>query len=840
MAVYDRSMFRGSRPTPQAQGAGDAVAEKFVSEVGNRVVSDAQQGIASAKDYVQVMNAMRGDQQTMKERRSELGGIVGMKDANKTPESVVTLVQPVMQMREAQGSVDDGIGQMAQKAMDIPVEGKMAGGIMQPIQMQTGGAASLKRLYQENLPMMREIYGDQTADLKKQALGQLLLGGLAPAGLAIAQGTPVAEALMPIGPYSAQLAGDVSKAKRAQEAAERSGAFELAQAQQKAAADAAAKAREEKGFTPGTVIRRGGETVATVPFRPETDRVSVFKLDPTNPMGFTSIDILKDAPTPEGYSRSKPEVGGYSTLINRNTGKITQGTDLYFSQQPAGTFSEPLDDTLIDVFDAQGKKQKIPYAQYMANVSNFTLEDPKEKVTVYPLQDIEVGGRNIAAGTSVALSKSFVDSQPEGTFSTEPPKEITTKAVFDTNTQTSTFATESQIKASNGTLVPVPKAQGEKKPVFDKVLNEAVLKTDQEVSLGNRETERFVPIPDKQEDTYKTIYPNRDIELESGVTLKAGEGYMLPLETRTKIPVGSYSGKEPKQSTEDAVTVSRARRNLEDLSKQVLDGDRSRDTLMAFDTNLAALVNNRSFGFQMTGEGGGMINIPEQVPSYAINALKAIKEGAEGIPANPEFGDYGLLAVEEAVTEFPEVTIIKGTEDFSEANFGATGLVKRAIDKLFVPIQNLTLGRSQEGFPGALKAVKTISAINNYAEGVFISAVGRQNQNQIDAFRAILPNPAGVLESVSSQAGAAMRTSDRLSAQRIALERELGDLTSAPSNNKRRAKLRGKIEELRSLSKNFELLASMLRGKTGSGTTISDPAESDAYIFGPRIEDGPQ
>ena len=121
MSVYERSMFRGSRPMPQAQGAGDAVAENFVGEVGNRVVSDAQKGIASAKDYAGVMNAMRGDERTMKERRNELGGIVGMKDANKTPESVVTLVQPVMQMREAQGSVDEGIGQMAQKAMDVPV-----------------------------------------------------------------------------------------------------------------------------------------------------------------------------------------------------------------------------------------------------------------------------------------------------------------------------------------------------------------------------------------------------------------------------------------------------------------------------------------------------------------------------------------------------------------------------------------------------------------------------------------------------------------------------------------------------------------------------------------------
>ena len=90
MSVYDRDMFRGSRPT-----------EVLMKKAGEKVMFDAMGGIAAAKDPVELMNAMRGDERTMKERRQELGGIVGMKDANKTPESVVTLVQPVMQMREA-------------------------------------------------------------------------------------------------------------------------------------------------------------------------------------------------------------------------------------------------------------------------------------------------------------------------------------------------------------------------------------------------------------------------------------------------------------------------------------------------------------------------------------------------------------------------------------------------------------------------------------------------------------------------------------------------------------------------------------------------------------------
>ena len=422
------------------------------------------------------------------------------------------------------------------------------------------------------------------------------------------------------------------------------------------------------------------------------------------------------------------------------------------------------------------------------------------------------------------------------------PKDVKTpesKAVYDTQTKKTVFATEAQIADSNGRLVPVPKDEKTptSKAAYDTQTKKTVFATESEIADSNG---RLVPVPKDTEvkDTFKTIYPNVDITLTDGTVLKKNQPYMLPLETRQNLTLGTYSDKEPPQSQQDKITVSSARKNLEDLSKKVLDGDRTRDTLFAFDTNLAALVNNRSFGFQMTGEGGGLVNIPEQVPSYAIDALKAIKEGTEGVQAMPDFGDYGLLAVEEEVTEFPEVTIIKGTEDFSEANLGATGLIKRAIDKVVVPTQNLFLGESQEAFPGALKAVKTINAVNDYAVGVFISAVGRQNQNLIDAFRGTLPSPTSILESATSQASSASRTADRLDAQKTRLSTELSVLSTAASNNKKRAELSGKIKELEALAKNYRLLANMLRGRTSSDSSqqIKDPDQMDAYIFGRPIQ----
>ena len=272
MSVYDRNMFRGSRPT-----------EMLMKKAGEKVMSDAMGGIAAAKDPVELMNAMRGDERTMKERRQELGGIVGMKDANKTPESVVTLVQPVMQMREAQAPVDQGIGQIAQRAMDTPVTKEMTQGIVQKFsnggqartitqplmnaiqQGMAGGGkktapsspSSMMDYYNKNLELARQIYGgDEEAD-RKQALANLLLGGLAPAGLQIAQGVPIAEALMPIGPLLATSGASVREAKNKREAAAKAAALDMASDQYAASQKLTERDRTKDLYRGTELISRG-------------------------------------------------------------------------------------------------------------------------------------------------------------------------------------------------------------------------------------------------------------------------------------------------------------------------------------------------------------------------------------------------------------------------------------------------------------------------------------------------------------------------------------------------------------------------------------------------------
>ena len=113
-------------PMAGAAGVDPAMMEQMLMQAQQNITA-----LDDAESAEEVMNAMRGDQATIEERRMELAQIVGEGDAQSTPESVLTLVQPVMMMAQ----VDQGIGGLAQEQMNQPVTGDMAGGIMSTVDM---------------------------------------------------------------------------------------------------------------------------------------------------------------------------------------------------------------------------------------------------------------------------------------------------------------------------------------------------------------------------------------------------------------------------------------------------------------------------------------------------------------------------------------------------------------------------------------------------------------------------------------------------------------------------------------------------------------------------------
>jgi hypothetical protein len=57
------------------------------------------------------MQSIRGDDLSEHDRRQELASVVGEEDAYKTPDSVLALVQPVMQMMDTE-TANTGVGQI--------------------------------------------------------------------------------------------------------------------------------------------------------------------------------------------------------------------------------------------------------------------------------------------------------------------------------------------------------------------------------------------------------------------------------------------------------------------------------------------------------------------------------------------------------------------------------------------------------------------------------------------------------------------------------------------------------------------------------------------------------
>ena len=88
--TLQRKMFQGGMPQADAEGVG---ITSGLSEVAGQMDA-VNKGIDSAESPEGIMNVLRGDNQSVEERRSELAGYVGNPDAKQTPESVLTLLQP--------------------------------------------------------------------------------------------------------------------------------------------------------------------------------------------------------------------------------------------------------------------------------------------------------------------------------------------------------------------------------------------------------------------------------------------------------------------------------------------------------------------------------------------------------------------------------------------------------------------------------------------------------------------------------------------------------------------------------------------------------------------------
>ena len=249
--------------------------------------------------------------------------------------------------------------------------------------------------YNKNLELARQIYGgDEEAD-RKQALANLLLGGLAPAGLQIAQGVPIAEALMPIGPLLATSGASAREAKNKREAAAKAAALDMASDQYTAA-------QKITEMDPKTYIKGDGTVIQTG--KPEEKYVEAFR----------KSDGVKVSIPRKDYNASQ---------------------DLYDLSAPK----------TIDVFkkDNPGVKVRISLADYNAKPGDYNSV-PVEYVNVFRKSD----------GVWVRIPQQDYNAKPELYNLSGESK--TKKEVYNKTTKEMEFATDSEIDKSGGNLVPKP------------------------------------------------------------------------------------------------------------------------------------------------------------------------------------------------------------------------------------------------------------------------------------------------------------------------------------------------------------------------------------------------
>ena len=765
MSVYDRNMFRGSRPT-----------EMLMKKAGEKVMSDAMGGIAAAKDPVELMNAMRGDERTMKERRQELGGIVGMKDANKTPESVVTLVQPVMQMREAQAPVDQGIGQVAQQAMDTPLTKEMTQGIVQKFsnggqartmtqplmnaiqQGMAGGGkktapsspSSMMDFYNKNLELARQIYGgDEEAD-RKQALANLLLGGLAPAGLQIAQGVPVAEALMPIGPLLATSGASVREAKNKREAAAKAAALDMA-SDQFAASQKLTERDRTKDLYRGTELISEGVDKPTKPLGAGTAKdykytgkepvdipgLGTIQPGQTFPIGGnelntvfksirTQLKEVKDPPKPQAAgTQAEYKYEGDKPLTLPNIGTINPGDEISLGSNELRSLGASRTLFKLVKEDTSALTSDLIASEPVTIGGKvYNVGDAIPPMSTDELKNIEASRRtslvsrtNYDRGklsTPIAMFKIGDDGKREEKIA------FTEGDLNNFNAQGfSTITPEDFVT----TVLVKPKADGtgfEKKYAktpdeYNQFIQQDFFPFNKDMikTLGNKAVALFPtgsvivasdfdPLPMFNEAGEMKLVKN-DAEMLAALNPdQTGGAYYLPEKPSKDVTKkNAYANIQPLALALDAWASGQ-------------DQEWTPQMQVDFDTNLAAIQSSSVLVPNPDGSGGVIVQ-KNAVPNYVIGAIAKAKQ------KDPNFSDYGLLppevdSLEAMIQSFKKPNIILSAEESGVRMEDAVGFgswFNRTKDNIFGVLKESFGGNYIPGSPSAADAVESMNYLIN-------------------------------------------------------------------------------------------------------------------------------
>jgi hypothetical protein len=97
-----------------------------IEEAAGQEANRSIQNVENATGFRDLMNAVWDEEADVEAYRARLAEVVGPEDAARTPDSVLALVQPTLQLAQ----LDQGIGALMQQELaEMGAEGAMGGGI---------------------------------------------------------------------------------------------------------------------------------------------------------------------------------------------------------------------------------------------------------------------------------------------------------------------------------------------------------------------------------------------------------------------------------------------------------------------------------------------------------------------------------------------------------------------------------------------------------------------------------------------------------------------------------------------------------------------------------------
>lgn len=171
--IYERGMFSGPPQVTPQPSLGTGITSGLVDEpmpaapqqdqemlaaTGLQAAAESMDGlfasIDQAEDVEGIINALRGDQQPIKQRYSELADLVGNTDAEKTPESVLALLQPTFQIMDTLQEGESGLAGLMQQQGPSATQPDQ---VQQAMSMMDQGAQPVMRA--NGSPMFGEVAG---------------------------------------------------------------------------------------------------------------------------------------------------------------------------------------------------------------------------------------------------------------------------------------------------------------------------------------------------------------------------------------------------------------------------------------------------------------------------------------------------------------------------------------------------------------------------------------------------------------------------------------------------------------------------------------------------------